>query len=41
MRRAGLVVGTILDELRQMVRPGLTTMDLERHAARRVADLGA
>lgn len=41
MRRAGLVVGTILDELRQMVRPGLTTMDLERHAARRVAELGA
>jgi len=41
MRRAGVVVWTILDELRQMVRPGLTTMDLERHAARRVVELGA
>lgn len=41
MHRAGLVVWTVLDELRRMVRPGLTTMDLERYAARRVGELGA
>lgn len=32
MYRAGLIVHEILTELREMVRPGLTTMDLEKFA---------
>lgn len=38
MHRAGLVVWKILTELRQMVRPGITTMDLEHYAERRVGE---
>ncbi len=41
MHRAGLVVWEVLNELRGMVRPGLSTMDLEKVAERRVAELGA
>ncbi len=41
MHRAGLVVWNVLEELRQMVRPGMTTMELDQHAERRVAELGA
>lgn len=41
MRRAGLVVWKVLSELRQMVRPGMTTMDFERFAERRVKEEGA
>jgi methionyl aminopeptidase len=41
MHRAGLVVWKVLNELRQMVRPGITTMDLERFAERRTAEEGA
>jgi methionyl aminopeptidase len=37
MHRAGLVVHEILTALREMVRPGLTTMDLERFAEQRIA----
>jgi methionyl aminopeptidase len=40
MHRAGLAVWTVLNELKQMVRPGMTTMDLEKYAERRVAELG-
>jgi methionyl aminopeptidase len=40
MHRAGLAVWQVLNELKQMVRPGITTMDLEKYAERRVADLG-
>ncbi len=41
MRRSGKIVRTLLDELRAMVKPGLTTMDLERYAEKRVRELGA
>ena len=40
MHRAGLIVWEVLGKLREMVRPGITTMDLEKFAARRVAELG-
>lgn len=41
MRRSGRIVRQVLDELRDLVRPGLTTMDLERAAERRIRELGA
>jgi methionyl aminopeptidase len=41
MRRSGHIVRILLDELKAMVKPGITTMDLERHAERRVRELGA
>jgi methionyl aminopeptidase len=41
MHRSGLVVWKILNELRQMVRPGITTMDLEKYAERRVEEENA
>ncbi len=41
MHRAGLVVWNVLNELKQMVRPGLTTMDFENYAERRVKEQGA
>src|SRR5437660_11645686 len=41
MQRAGHVVRQVLDELRVLVSPGVTTMDLERTAERRMKELGA
>jgi len=41
MRRSGQVVRQVLDELRAMVAPGVSTMDLEKHAERRIKELGA
>jgi len=41
MRRSGHVVRQVLDELRAMVAPGVSTMDLEKHAERRIKALGA
>ena len=41
MRRSGGIVRTVLNELKAMVKPGIATMDLERHAERRVKELGA
>jgi methionyl aminopeptidase len=41
MRRAGLLVWKILEELRGMVRPGVTTLDLEVVAERMITDAGA
>jgi methionyl aminopeptidase len=40
MHRAGLVVWNVLNELKQIVRPGMTTMDLEKYAERRVMEQG-
>jgi methionyl aminopeptidase len=37
MHRAGLIVHEVLTELRDMVRPGITTMDLEKHAEKMLA----
>ena len=41
MRRSGLLVWQILEELRKMVEPGVTTYDLERAAEKMMADAGA
>lgn len=41
MRRSGHIVRQVLDTVREAVGPGVTTMDLERVAARKIRDLGA
>ena len=41
IHRAGLIVWDVLTALRDMIRPGMTTMDLERFAERRTAEHGA
>jgi methionyl aminopeptidase len=41
MRRAGHVVREVLEHVRGLVRPGVTTLDLERAAEKRIAELGA
>jgi methionyl aminopeptidase len=41
MRRSGHLVREILDALQVAVRPGVSTMDLERIAAKMIADAGA
>src|ERR1700677_2930500 len=40
MRRAGQVVREVLELVRAKVRPGATTLDLEKAAEARVAELG-
>lgn len=40
MRQAARHVGEILLELREMVRPGITTGDLDRHAAKAIKERG-
>ena len=41
MRRAGLVVWEVLQELKAMVQPGLATIELEKVAEQRIAESGA
>jgi len=41
MRRSGKIVRQVLDEVAAMVRPGISTMDLERAAAQKIKELGA
>jgi methionyl aminopeptidase len=41
MRRSGRVVREVLDHLRALVKPGASTMDLERAAEEKIRDLGA
>jgi methionyl aminopeptidase len=41
MRRSGHMVREVLDRVRQLVKPGATTMDLERAADKLIADFGA
>ncbi|HKD92280.1 MAG TPA: type I methionyl aminopeptidase [Terriglobales bacterium] len=41
MRRSGRIVRQVLDELSAMVAPGISTMDLERVADKKVRELGA
>jgi methionyl aminopeptidase len=41
MRRSGRIVREVLDHLRTLVAPGLSTMDLERAAEQKMKDLGA
>ena len=41
MRHSGRIVRQVLDDVRSMVAPGVTTMDLERAAEKKIAELGA
>jgi methionyl aminopeptidase len=41
MRRSGRMVREVLDSVREAVAPGVTTMDLERVAERKIKELGA
>jgi methionyl aminopeptidase len=41
MRRSGRIVRQVLDMLREMVKPGTTTMDLEHAAENKIRELGA
>ena len=41
MRKSGRIVREILDDLRAMVAPGVTTMDLEKAAERKIFESGA
>jgi methionyl aminopeptidase len=41
MRASGHIVRQVLDMVRGMVKPGVTTMDLEREAEKKIKDLGA
>ena len=41
MRQSGHIVRQVLDHVRSMVAPGVTTMDLERAAEKKIVELGA
>lgn len=41
MRRAGHIVRQVLDSVKLLVKPGITTMDLEKAAEKLIKDLGA
>jgi methionyl aminopeptidase len=41
MRASGHIVRQVLDTVRSMVKPGVTTMDLERAAEKKIRELGA
>jgi len=41
LRRSGRIVRQVLDQVRSLVAPGVTTMDLERAAERKIKELGA
>src|SRR5919109_1273787 len=41
MRKSGRIVRQVLDHVRAMVAPGITTMDLERAAEKKIKELGA
>lgn len=41
MRRSGHIVRQILDELKNLVAPGVTTMDLEKFADKKIREFGA
>jgi methionyl aminopeptidase len=41
MRQSGRIVRQVLDHVRLLVKPGVTTMELERAAEKKIAELGA
>ena len=41
LQRSGRIVRQVLDQVRSLVAPGVTTMDLERAAERKIKELGA
>jgi methionyl aminopeptidase len=40
MRKGGKILGTVLSELEKMIKPGITTIDLDRYAEKRIRELG-
>ena len=41
MRASGRLVGLVLQKLREMVKPGITTMEMDREAEKMIRDAGA
>lgn len=41
MRRAARIVATVLKEISELVKPGMTTADLDAHAEKRIREMGA
>lgn len=41
MRQSGKIVATVLKEISQLVKPGMTTADLDAYAERRIREMGA
>ena len=41
LRRSGRMVRGLLEELRERVQPGVSTLDLEKYIEKRIAQLGA
>ena len=41
LRRSGKLVRQLLGEIRELVRPGITTLDLEKYLTKRLRELGA
>jgi methionyl aminopeptidase len=41
LRRAGQMARQLLEEIRDSIRPGISTLDLERYVGKRLAELGA
>src|SRR4026209_2053740 len=41
MRASGRLVGLVLQKLREMVKPGVTTMEIDRAAEKMIRDAGA
>ncbi len=41
MRESSRIVATVLKELSELIAPGMTTMDLDIHAERRIREMGA
>lgn len=41
MRQASTIVATVLKEIAQLVKPGMTTADLDAYAEQRIRDMGA
>jgi methionyl aminopeptidase len=41
MRVSGAIVATVLQEISQLVEPGMTTMDLDNYAEKRIREMGA
>jgi methionyl aminopeptidase len=41
LRRSGKLVRQLLGEIRELVRPGITTLDLEKYLMKRLRELGA
>ncbi|NJN61630.1 MAG: type I methionyl aminopeptidase [Coleofasciculaceae cyanobacterium RL_1_1] len=41
MRQSSRIVATVLKEISELVEPGMTTMDLDAHAEKRIREMGA